>query len=70
MRIIAEHYTSARHPETQEWDDHVRVRVIEAGYEWRKKRITEIRFSSGEVFDTSVVAIEQREKPTVSVDID
>tara|TARA_R100001086_G_C11848145_1_gene260660 strand:+ start:3151 stop:3366 length:216 start_codon:yes stop_codon:yes gene_type:complete len=69
-RVVNETGVSARHPEVGEWDDRAVLRIVDVGSEWERKRVTEIRFSCGDTYDTSVVGIETRRNPIASVDIE
>lgn len=60
---------STRHPLTGEWDDEARWETREVS-KYEHTYVTEVTFSSGEVFDVKKYPMETRELTIASVDIE
>lgn len=63
------YYKSTRHPLTKEWDDDALWTTREVS-KYPRISITEVKFTSGEVFDTANHYMETRESNIASVDIE
>ena len=60
---------STRHPLTGEWDDEARWSTREVS-KYEHTHVTEVTFSSGEVFDSKEHSMETRERTIASVELE